>query len=420
MIERINRKNINSPIKTGEITAPQVGYILASLQELSAPYPYGVTYATYREIRKDPTVALARAAVIATALASQWSTEADDSVDDTIVAHIDAVSATIRKTALQQIVEGVIDYGWISCEKIFEKQKNLITLKQLKPLYHDMTVILVHEDNGDIAGIRQTHPTGYEINLDTTKCIVISRAVEGTNWYGQSLLENVRKTCIAHDDVQKGAAIYDQKIAGSHWVIYYPPGISLVNGSEVDNGSVAIDLLTALEFSGSITVPQTIAEFANELNKENSGWRIECIEDSSGGKQPTFVARCDYLDKLKVRGLLLPERAILEGQHGTNAEADTHQDIFLTNIQQMIESIVDQINMQLINQIICLNYGTEYIDKVKIVAAPLVDQQIRYLRTVYSNIMANPVFAAEEIMTIDTDSIKDSLGIPKLSTVANI
>jgi len=43
--------------------------------------------------------------------------------------------------------------------------------------------------------------------------------------------------------------------------------------------------------------------------------------------QGSFIDRQKYLDALKMRAFGLPERSILEGSHGTKAEADVHADI---------------------------------------------------------------------------------------------
>lgn len=418
MLKRVSDKPVNAPVKPGELTAPQVGYIIG-MQELYTTYPAGVTYDTYRELRKDPTIALARALVTATAVAGKWSIHAEEDVDDSITSYLFDTMNIIRKQAYRQALEGTIDFGWIGFEKVFGVKEGKIQIRKLKPLYHEMTSILVDENTGDFLGLRQTHPQSYEVNLDKSKALLCNRAVEGTNFYGTPLLENVRKSCLTYDIVDEGATKYDRQIAGSHFIVYYPDGTSFFNGRETNNYEIALNLLKALESSGSITVPRSVVEFIDKIDPSQVGWHIEVLEDSGGGKQPQFIERLRYLDVLKVRGMMLPERAVLEGEHGTKAEAGEHGDLFMSNVFQFAEQITDQFNEQVIHQIIALNFGEEYIGKVYIKSSPLVDAAINNLRELYRLTLGNPQGFLQESRTIDFDAIKDQLGIPKADDITD-
>lgn len=401
----------------GQLTSPQVTYIISS-DELLKQSTSGVTYDTYRELRKDPTVSLARQLLIATVLSGAWSIEADEDVADDVIEFIKRTMLPLRDSLMEQTMANLIDFGWVSFEKVFELKNNQLSLRMLKCLLPDITSILIDKDTGSFEGVRQWPRTGYNVDLSPKKCLYIGFRVEGTYWYGNSLLEVVRATVDKWVQAEQSAANYDKKVAGSHFVVYYPPGKSIVNGVETDNYQVAVQLLTALENSGAITVPRTLVEYVDQLNATNAeqGWKVDVLSDT-GSRQPAFVDRLKYLDALKVRAMMLPERAIIEGEFGTKAEASVHGDLALTNISLMDQMITTRINEQVVDQLLAYNYGEEYVGKVWLSPAPLVDEQAMFLKDLYKLILTNPQTFADEIASIDTDSIKDRLNIPKLAIV---
>ena len=73
------------------------------------------------------------------------------------------------------------------------------------------------------------------------------------------------------------------------------------------------------------------------------------------------------------RSILIPERSIQEGQHGTLAEAEAHGDVALAMCELADETIVDAVNEQLVEKILLVNYGDEAVGKVRICRVPLTD-----------------------------------------------
>ena len=131
-------------------------------------------------------------------------------------------------------------------------------------------------------------------------------------------------------------------------------------------------------------------------------WHVELLEDG-GAKQTAFIDRLKYLDTLKVRGLLLPERAILEGQFGTKAEAGEHGDMMVTNMEMIDKAIVSVVNEQIVNQLVALNFGPEMVGKIRLVALPLIDSQIDFLRELYKKV-SDP--------NLDLETLKNKLDLP--------
>lgn len=400
-------------VVTKEKTPGQIAIGLTSYDgELSKNETQG-KYSTFREMRKDPTIALARQLVIAPILASSWSVERKEGVEDEIVDFIDDQLSSVRLHLLETAMLGCIDFGWQGFEKVFTvNEDGRIAVSKLKPLLQDYTKILVEIENGAYAGLRQDNTASIPIILRAQETLLFNVNVEGTYWYGEPILEAVRDPYEKWVEVEKAAAKYDKKIAGSHWVIHYPPGTSKVNGVDTDNFVVAKNVINSLEASGTIAIPRTVEGFLDTLNvNAPDAWKVELIS-ATGISGTALTERQKYLDALKVRAFGVPERAILEGQFGTKAEAEAHADLAIVAMEIRHKNLIRIINWHLVNQLVRLNFGKGYENRVYVEPAPLVDLALQFLRDIYKNILSSPEGFLLETDTIDKEALKDRLGIP--------
>lgn len=405
----------NTRPKRGERTGRQeVVTTYGGLSGLGLSTQLPASYDTYREIRKDPTVAMARALSVAPILAAEWSVESADGVDDERIRFVRDQFLPVRESLLEAAMFGGVDFGHQPYEKVFayEAATGRTIIKKFKPLLQDLTKILVEEATGAFRGFKQKN-----VRVPLENSLLIPFRVEGTNWYGEPLLENARKPWTQKQKASGGAERYDEKVAGAHWVVWYPIGETEdESGTAKDNADLARDILNALEASGSLAVPRSLEEFTNDLQAQNSKWKIELLADN-GARQPTFINRLDYLDKQLVRALLLPERAVLEGTYGTKAEAETHGNLAMTMAQLQHQYVTRLLNWHAVDQLLAINYGEEARGTVWLEAAPIVDERIAYLKAVYDAVLDNPNGFLEEFGNIDMDSLKEQLGVPKSQEV---
>ena len=376
------------------------------------------TYNTYRLVRKHPTIALARAISAAPIMAAEWAVKSKDAMEngqqvpDAWLNLIQDDLLPLRQTFLEAaLFYGNVDFGYQSYEKVFQYRGDVMHLRKLKPLLHDITELILMPDGG-FAGIKQ--PTAW---LGVENALLIPFRVEGSLWYGQPLLENVREIYYQWCDANDGAARYDRKVAGGRIVVHYPIGQTEVNGTTKDNSDIAAEILQTLQSAGAVAVPRDMAAYVSGLNTTSPGWEIEIL-DKGAGLQPTFVDRLAYLDKLLVRGILLPERSVLEGTHGTLAEAEAHGDVALANADLMHRYITQLVNWHVVDQLLRVNFGPVAAGCVYLEASPIVDSKQQFLREVYKEVLANPSGFLEEYGQIDTNAIKDQLGVPKSKEIA--
>lgn len=398
-----------------EMTQLQVGERTGIQSVITSPWvlrwqALPTTYNTYRMIRKHPTIALARAMSAAPVLAAEWTVESEGAdVPKEWTEFIREQLMPLRQTFLEAaLFFGNVDFGYQGYEKVFAQKGSTIRLVKLKPLLHDITEIII-SPNGGFLGFKQ--PAAW---LGVENALLIPFRVEGSLWYGQPLLENIRGTYYRWCSADDGADRYDRKVAGGRIVVHYPLGQTQDRlGNMRDNSELAQEILATLQSAGAVAVPRDVAAFIQGLNQASPGWEIDIL-DKGAGLQPMFVSRLDYLDKLLVRGLLLPERSVLEGQHGTLAEAEAHADIGLNSADLVHRYVTQLVNWHVVDQLLVLNFGEQARGKVWIQAAPIADVKQTFLRQVYTAILTNPNGFMEEYGRIDGAALMDSLGVPKV------
>lgn len=383
------------------------------------------TYKRYRELRVDPTIALGRALVVAPAVAADWITEGAKDTPQELIDFIDDNMQPMRTHLLRTALLAHVDFGWQGYEKILSPDATgKIVLRKLKPLLQDITSILADPKTGAFAGFFQKSGD-TELRLEIEDSLLISIDVEGTQWYGQPLLENSRKACEKWDAVELAAARYDKKIAGAMIVIRFPEGQSNINGVLKDNSAIANDVALAIQASGIVCMPSKFQAALDDIeimdtpgDGEKDGWTIDLLTDGSAGRG-NFTERHKYLDSLKVRGLGLPERAVLEGQFGTKAESEAHADFAISNIEQRHDVVLQMVNWHCVNQLLRINFGEEFENKVWLSRVPLSDARRAVLKSLYSTLLTSPEGFAAEFDNIDTDAMREALGVPTRVATSN-
>jgi hypothetical protein len=380
------------------------------------------TYDEYREITKDATVSLVRSLAPGPILASNWSIESKSAEDIGIseeeleerIERLEEDLNRIRYSFLLQAVTYLNDYGWMPYEKIWRKdEEGYIRIHKMKPLLHDHTYILI-DKNGSFQGFQQDDMDETVIPLN--KSLLLSQDVEGTNWYGRAKLEATGKATKDWDDCNDGASRYDKKVAGSHWVVYYPIGETPdPNGVLKDNFEIAGDILNSLESSGKMRIPSSvqseIERMGEGLEDGESAWRVETVSDNMA-RQHSFVTRLEYLDKLKVRGYGFTEDAVLKTRYSPKTEQGVHANILATSQDLQHQYIVDMLNKHVIDQTLSYNYGKNMKGTIFVVPAPITNMSLTFLQDVYKMLLNNQIVVTAEANNIDMPELRTKVGLP--------
>jgi hypothetical protein len=112
-------------------------------------------YETYRRMRRDPTIALARALAVAPVVAGKRTVEADADVPEEVRGWIDKQFLTVREPLLEtNLKHGYVDFGHQGFELIWGLDAGgRQHVVRFKPLLPDITEILI-DDHGGLAGLR--------------------------------------------------------------------------------------------------------------------------------------------------------------------------------------------------------------------------------------------------------------------------
>jgi len=376
-------------------------------------------YETYRRMQKDPTLSLAMTLAMAPILSAEWTIETTDDAPEEAEDLIARCFMEMREPLLDQSLRGCFAFGWQPFEKIFEAEEGAIILRKVKPLLQDITEIVVTKETGAVAGFKQQRQAAP---LPLANSLLMNYRTEGTDWYGRGLLEDARETWNQWREANEGAARYDKRIAGANILLRYPEGESRnETGSTENNDEIAKRILQAFQASGAVAIPTNLNNFADLLTKSGEPiyqWIFEILGDTTS-RQPAFIERLAYLDKLKVRAILLPERSILEGQYGTKAEAAEHINLAFTNAELVHRHFTRLLNWHAVDQLLDLNFGAESRGTVKLVAMPIINTKLQMLKEIYQAVLANPMGYLDEKGTLDTLGIKDALGIPTQEDTGN-
>lgn len=371
---------------------------------------------SYLRLLRDPTIALARCLMVAPITLVPIIVKVDPDAPEGAEEIVQSQIIDRKDTWMKLALEGCIDFGWTAFENVYEynKKTDAVELKKSKQLLHEITYLRANPYTGDFAGIMQDNIiTGERVYLDQNKVQLFNFDQRGSNWYGNSVLDNAILPSRRWYEIEDMAVGYMRKIGGAHWVIKYPVGTTNCNGKEKDNSEIAQELLNNLEANGAIAIPQDLELFRYEKdNGQTQSWQIENMTDS-GATSASYADTLRYYDTLKVRGMMLPERMILEGEFGTKAEAVAHSEAAVAGMEMRYRGIVRDMDAQTKRQLLALNFGEEYRDCVKLEPAEITRDDKAFMKELYNSLLGNSDVGHVVASGVDIEQLQQLLAIPK-------
>ena len=402
--------------EVGERTPPQgrggVAGFMANLTGFSRPP--GGTFDTYRKMRGNPTIALARMAATAPIRVAKWAIEAADGVAEGQVRFLRDQITPIWPMLIKDVLYA-LDYGFQAFEKVFEVRDGRIVYRKLKALSPENTEILADKANGAFAGIRQG-----DVELGPEKCFMFTYDGEAGNHYGRSRHENIREDAW-HPwvELSRKRSRYFNKVAGVIPVIEYPEGESQdASGATQTNFDLARAVLQNLGDGKGVAMPNVFARYAGDLARSGidldqlKAWHISFLETNQQHGQD-FADTMRHLESLMLRGWLVPERAATEGRYGTKAEAQEHGRLALAVADLLLEDIIRFVNWYLVNPLMVLNFGPRAENSLRLVRSALDLSHQAFLRRMIENVLAAPPNVEMFLKFLDIDAVLDSVGLPR-------
>lgn len=370
------------------------------------------TFSTYRRMRGNPTVALARVVATMPIRAAETGYAAKEGVPDDVLEFVKGVMDPLWPLLVKDLLYS-LDYGFASFEKVWEQRDGRLVYGKLKPLLPDMTTLLIDESSGKFAGLRQG-----DVTLGPEKSFLFSYDGEAGNWHGRSRHENIRQTWWQWEQACAKEGQYVTKVAGVIPQVEYPEGKSLdATGAEQDNFELAKRVLSTLGRGDGVAMPNTLAKYAGDLVRQGvdisklKSWIISFLEVSgSHGAEITEIMR--HKESLLMRGWLVPERAALEGEHGTLAEASEHGDLASTVAEATLKDMLLAVNRYLVNPLVVVNFGERYKHQVTMTTAGISSAQKAFIRQVVGGVITQPGNVDLFLRLMDLGVLFDQVGLP--------
>lgn len=284
---------------------------------------------------------------------------------------------------------GTLKYRMPDEEK--EKTFNGVLLRQPKALDPEYIRVLVEED-GSLKGFKQDFSTQPVLTKDR-KCLLQIHNFESGNYYGISALEPVYSMWyISSINMQFHTRWLERKGTGL-FVGRYPVG---EQADGTDNATVMNEILDSIMEGTTLALPSGY----DEQGKPH--WDVYLLD--SGDKTDAFIQFHEYLDKMILRGLVIPERALTQGEVGARASVEAYTDIFIGRKQEVLDNAVDYISKYLVRNFVDLNWGPDM--EVTVRAGHLDDRSKQNAYALVEKLVD------KDKIKIDTSWLIDKTGIP--------
>jgi hypothetical protein len=281
--------------------------------------------------------------------------------DEDIRIITEKVFGKIWRKLIKEATESV-DFGFKAMEVRWEpgvikyKDKNEtektyegVLLKQPKGLDGETIEILITPDTGRFRGFIQDSEEARKCLAEDKKALVFTHNLESGNFYGISAQEpiypfwydaNINRQFHMRWLERKGTGLFEGR---------YPIGKSNENGVDIDNQDIMLDLLDGVMEGTHIALPS-----GRDANG-NYQWDIKILEGAD--HTDPFLSRAQYLDETILRGFVIPEKALTQGEVGARSSIEAFQGLFIMRKQDLYDHIVDTIDKYLVQPFIKLNWG---------------------------------------------------------------
>jgi SPP1 gp7 family putative phage head morphogenesis protein len=200
-----------------------------------------------------------------------------------------------------------------------------------------------------------------------------------------------------------------ERFADPALLVYHPQsGIDPETGQPVDYQDKALDIGTSARSGDTVAVPNSMVMGLDDRSSNMREWEIKPLEGD-----PKFDAlnqAFEYLDVQKLRALMVPEQALIEGKGGTSSRnvAATFGAAFQESMSVKMAEITDQVNRYVIPQLKDLNFGAD-APRAELVAKGFDQEDIETMREIVR--LVGQVSPQE--LNADIPAILDRLGVPR-------
>jgi hypothetical protein len=207
-----------------------------------------------------------------------------------------------------------------------------------------------------------------------------------------------------------------EKWADPPVVAYHPAEIVFdqETGQKVNFNAEALALAEKLRSGANVSLPSTVVLGLDERVTNVREWQLEQIETTANFD--ALGQSFEYLDVAKLRSLMVPEQAFLEGRGGTSSRnvASTLGDVFEEQQALVKQEIDDHLNRFVIPQLLEANFGPGG-PSCRIVTTGFDAKDMETMRSIVQAFAQN---APGRLSSINFRELLDRLGIPLVNADA--
>ena len=409
--------------------AQSFGAVGADNTQLVAPKPATIT--TWRAMRNQPTIALARAVANGPIRQAKFTVGSKEGTPEARVEFITEQWATMERQLIHDLLYAR-DYGWQAFEKVFETDDaGMQGLCKLKALLPELTSVVLTKDHGKYDGLLNgKRSTGFgttaehRTHLPAEKTLWFTAEREGTNYYGEAVMERCRSAYNSWLETDARAKKYTTMVAGPIPMIQFPQGESEdSSGQTIANFTIAQRILEGLSKCQGVVMPNVVMSYVDAL--VNAGvdpakieaWKIDFIE-AKGLHGKEFIDQKRTYETDMMRGWLVPERAATEGIHGTKAESETQGDLVVVTAEYIMADMIQLVNRWVIDQLLVINYGEEARGSVWVVVEEIDREKKKLLQEIVKATIGNPTNVDLLLEQADMEAIYEIVGLPPAKDLA--
>ena len=211
-------------------------------------------------------------------------------------------------------------------------------------------------------------------------------------------------------------AMYDryfERKSDPPYVVYYPsdPLNGEVDANGVSMKTHALAIGDAAKSGGTIALPGDFARGWDDRPTNNREWEVRELEIA--GDLTHFVESFEYLDKMKIRALLIPDQALMgAGGAATNRNAAEQEiEMFMASEASEMEQIDDEINRYIIPDLIAANFPDRQVTAKKVTTG-FDDADINTMMEIIRVVGQSDQKA---LKAVDFEAILEAIGIPSIS-----
>lgn len=431
--ERVRRQNVARVAASSALTSVCGSYSERSIDSATpCDYPYWHmmlwgTEPVYRLIRSDPTVSLARYIVLGPVVESTWDITWADGFPEShpAIQWTKDVILPMRRCIMREAVR-CFDFGYQPFAIRWEIEDGKY-VPYPRPLLPESTTIL-EDERGNFAGVKN-QGEGKEVTLNNLESWVPSLDGEAGYKYGRSRYENIRTTAWANwlETLVRMNALQN-KLSGIIPIVETSPdGYIDDDGNAVNFSTEGNTLLENLQRANGVrieramSVSETLKEHADHphidklIAAADIGLRFYDAGNVSQAL-PGFIQKLEYLDKLKFRGVLRPERAGLEAvAAGSRADSEQHTATGAADSESIDADLTESFDKGPYYTALRLNFGEDVAKRLHLVASPLQERKQAIFWKFLDRVMSSDPDVATAVSQIgDVDAILSQVYLPTL------